>query len=51
MQRNGSFPLVEWPDIEIAPEDLVYMFEGNDHAVADEGHSGCPTGLTTHDET
>jgi DDE superfamily endonuclease len=41
---NGPFPCGEWPDIKIAMEDVVYMFEEDtdERAVADRGYSGHP---------
>ena len=37
---NGPFPCGTWPDIKIALEDLVYMFIGDERAVADKGYRG-----------
>lgn len=39
---NGPFPCGEWPDLKIALTDLVYMFEGDERAVADGGYRGHP---------
>ena len=39
---NGPFPCGEWPDVKIALEELVYMFEGDERAVADRGYKGYP---------
>ena len=42
MWVNGPFPPGDWPDLTIALEDLVYMFEGGERAVADKGYRGHP---------
>jgi DDE superfamily endonuclease len=39
---NGPFKPGEWPDLKIALNDLVYMFEGDERAVADRGYCGHP---------
>ena len=39
---NGAFACDEWPDLKIALESLVYMFEGDERAVADLGYEGHP---------
>ncbi len=39
---NGPFPCGKWSDLKIALEDLVYMFQGNETAVADRGYRGHP---------
>ena len=37
---NGPFPCGEWPDLKIAMDLLVHMFEGDERAVADSGYRG-----------
>ncbi len=37
---NGPYPCGEWPDVKTALEQLVYVFEGDERAVADKGHRG-----------
>ena len=39
---NGPYPPGEWNDLRIAMEELVYMFEGDERAVADKGYRGHP---------
>ena len=39
---NGPFPCGAWPDLKIAMDSLVYMFEGDERAVADNGYKGHP---------
>ena len=39
---NGPFPCGEWPDLKIALNDLVYMFDHGERAVADKGYRGHP---------
>ena len=39
---SGPFPCGEWSDLKIALDELVYMLEGDERIVADEGYRGHP---------